>query len=204
MPCWRRHAGGGSKRLPARLRPECSDRAAVRLTETSDGLIIAAAVASSSAGKGAGRQLWLGGLRPADRRVLVLWDHARSVLCVRDRGAADENSEDEEPEGCGHARPERIRALGPRGCSGHRRPRSPRWRDRFLERCAHALPKFGIDERKLRTDRFPGHAYPILAEGCLPSLGEVCARTVASPSQAFHSSAQRHRFPTTCRIRTTS
>ena len=44
-----------------------------------------------------------------------------------------------------------------------------------FEHRAHALPKLGIDERKLRADRFPGHVYGFLLKAGFPRSLK-CAR----------------------------
>ena len=75
-----------------------------------------ARLASSLRAAGPRRLDWRGGgRRLAEAGVLVLRYDARLVLGVRDRGAADEDPEDENPHRRRHASPERIGAVLPRG-----------------------------------------------------------------------------------------
>ena len=86
-----------------------------------------------------------------------------------DCGAADQDAENEEPQRCRYACPERVWPVGSSGRCGWR---GWSWRvscwDGVGERCARSRTKLGIDKSKLGADRLQRHAYEFSLRAGIP------------------------------------
>jgi hypothetical protein len=114
-----------------------------------------------------------GNLADDGGRLLARFDDPWAILSVGDGGPADEDADDEEPEGAGDAGPERVPVTALGGATdgrGDGHVSSRRALVRVLrEGGARPRREFGVDEGELGAEGLVSHAPVILVEGRVPS-----------------------------------